>query len=179
LRRALLHRDRTDPGRRSRAAQQAARRRPVRVLYRIGSGFLMRATLKILAWILGGLFVVCVVLVGFIVLAANQDWGRRLIEATTAQFSGGNVVVAGISGHLPDDLRVAHAEVRDGQGAWIVADDLALQWSLARLRDKHLQIALARAGRVQLLRLPSPSERGAESSPLQGRIDVDRIEVNQ
>ena len=58
----------------------------------------MRATLKILAWILGGLFVVCVVLVGFIVLAANQDWGRRLIEATHKARAEGLSLTAQIAG---------------------------------------------------------------------------------
>ena len=64
----------------------------------------MRRTWKILAWTLGGLAVLAVVLAGFLVLAANMDWGRSLVEKAATQFSGGQIRVSGISGHFPDDL---------------------------------------------------------------------------
>ena len=40
-------------------------------------------------------------LIAFVMIVANMDWGRRLIEQATAQVSGGQVTVAGISGHFP------------------------------------------------------------------------------
>jgi len=140
----------------------------------------MRRTWKILAWTLGGLAVLAVVLVGFLVLAANMDWGRSLVEKAATQFSGGQIRVSGISGHFPDDLRLAHAEVRDAEGPWIIVDDVTLQWSPSRLTRKDLKVELLRAVRVQLLRLPPPSsESRKEPVELPGRIDVDRIEVNR
>ena len=139
----------------------------------------MRKALTILAWTGGVLVVSAVVLIGFLVVAANMDWGRRFIESAAGKLSGGQVVVSGLSGRFPDDLRLAHAEVRDGEGPWIIADDVTLQWSPSRLRNKDLKVEMVRAGHVQFLRLPPKSESSERKEPsqIQGRIDVDRLEV--
>ena len=35
----------------------------------------------------------------------------------------------GLHGRFPDRLRLQHLEVRDANGAWLLADDVALDWS--------------------------------------------------
>jgi translocation and assembly module TamB len=139
----------------------------------------MRRALRILAWVAGVVVVLPVVLIGVLYFAANMDWGRRFVEQAAGQALGGQVVVSGLSGHFPDDVRLAHAEVRDRDGPWLIADDLALQWSPSRLRQKDVKVEALRAGRVQLLRLPPRSEKSNEPFELQGRIDVDRLDVNR
>ena len=79
----------------------------------------MPRALKILAWAIGVLVVLPIVLIGLAIVVANMDWGRRLIEQATAHGSGGQVAVAGLSGRFPDDLHFTHAEVHDGEGAWM------------------------------------------------------------
>src|SRR5262249_62113727 len=112
-RRALLHRNRADPLRHRRSSEQGSERRPLRVLYRAGTGVLMRRTVKILAWTLGALIALPLLVVAFLFIAANADWGRRLVEHAIDGFSGGRVAVSGLRGHFPDDLSVARLELRD------------------------------------------------------------------
>src|SRR5436309_3424093 len=142
----------------------------------------MPRALKILAWAIGALVVLPIVLISLVIGVANMDWGRRLIEQATARGSGGQLVVAGLSGRFPDDLHLTHAEVRDADAVWMGVDDLTLQWSPSRLLHHDLHIGQLRAGRVQLLRLPPPStspKRSTGPFELPVRIDIDRVEVDQ
>ena len=142
----------------------------------------MARTIRILLSVTGVLMVLPVVLIMLVVLVANVDWGRRLLERTTAQLSGGQVVLTGVSGRFPDDLRVARVEFRDAQTLWLSADDVALQWSPSRLAGKLLQVQLLRAGRVELLRLPAsrPSrEETSEPLELPMRVDFTQVEINR
>jgi len=140
----------------------------------------MPKSAKIVAWTAGVLIVVPVVLIALIFVLANMDWGRRVLERTTAQLSGGQVVLTGVSGHFPDDLRIARAEVRDAASLWLTADDVTLQWSPAELTHKRLQIQLLRATQVQLLRLPSTErEERPEPFKLPMRVDVAQVDINR
>src|SRR5258706_664589 len=133
---------------------------------------------RIAAWVTGVLIVVPVVVIALVFVVANMDWGRRMIESTTAQLSRGRVVLTGVSGHFPDNPHIAHTEVRDGGTAWLTADDVTLQWSPAALAHEQLQIELLRAGQVQLLRLPTTSrDEGSTSSSLPVRVDLTRVEI--
>ena len=142
----------------------------------------MARAIRILVTAAGVLIVVPVMLITLVVVAANMDWGRRLIERTTAQLSGGQVMLTGVAGRFPDDLRVAHVELRDAETLWLSADDVALQWSPARLVRKQLQVAFLRAGRVELFRLPAPlPSREAASEPfeLPMRIDLAEFDIHE
>src|SRR5437762_25628 len=146
----------------------------------------MPRTVKILAWATGVLIVVPVVLVTLVYALANVDWGRRLVERSTAQLSGGRVVLTGVSGHFPDDLNVAHVEIHDAGSPWLSAEDVTLQWSPSELAHKRLEVQVLRAGYVQLLRLPAVSssrEEGSASSELPLRVDIaqagiDRLDID-
>ena len=140
-----------------------------------------RAT-RILAWSAGVLIVLPVVLITLVVAVANTDWGLRVLELTTARLSGGQVVLTGMSGRFPDDLRIAHIEVREGETIWLSADDVALQWSPSALAGKLLKVQLLRAGHVELLRLPvRPLAREETSRRLElpMRVDITRVEINR
>lgn len=142
----------------------------------------MGKAVKIVAWIAGVLIVVPVVLIALLYGLASVDWGRRLAEQAIAQLSGGQVVLTGVSGQFPDDLRIAHAELRDAGSPWLAADDVALRWSPFELVRERLEVALLRAGRVQLLRQPAPStSREATSAPakLPVRVDIARFEIDR
>jgi len=105
-----------------------------------------------------------------------------MVEVTIARLSSGQVMLTGVSGHFPDDLRIAHVEARDAESVWLSADDLALQWSPSGLVRKLLQVQLLRAGRVQLLRLPAPPtspKDKSESFKLPMRVDVAHVEIDK
>src|SRR5689334_22018915 len=138
----------------------------------------MRRALKIIGWIVGVVIVLPIVAAAIVMLVANVDWGRRLIEQTVARLSDDRVTMTGLSGHFPDDLHLAHAALRDREGAWIIVDDLTLRWLPSRLLRKNAQIDLLRAGRVHLLRLPvSTSPEHEKNLPV--RVDIDRFEVDR
>src|SRR5438045_7644845 len=140
----------------------------------------MSRTLKILAWTIGVLIVLPLLLITLVVTVANVDWGRRLAERMTAQLSGGNLVLTGVSGHFPDDLRIARVEVRDEETPWLNAEDITVQWSPARLTRKMLQVELLHAGRVELLRLPGRSPpREEREFRLPVRIDIAQLDVDR
>src|SRR5437762_2739135 len=140
----------------------------------------MSRTLKILAWTIGVLIVLPLLLITLVISVANIDWGRRLAEHMTAQFSGGNVVLTGLSGHFPDDVRIARVEVRDDEAPWLNAEDITVQWSPARLTGKVLQVELLHAGHVEVLRLPSRSPpREEREFRLPARIDIAQVDVER
>ena len=139
--------------------------------------------LRIVGWVLGVLILVPVFAVLAAILLLNLDPGRRLVERLAGQLTGGQVEIAGLSGRFPDALRLAHAEVHDSQGAWLVLDDVALNWSPLALLHKEAQVDLLTAARVQVPRLPvsqpAPANQPASSQPfsLPVRVSVHSIRI--
>ena len=137
---------------------------------------------RILLWVTGILVVLPAVLITLVVLVANVDWGRRLLELTATQLSGGQIVMTGVSGRFPDDLRIAHVEIHDAGTPWLSADDVALQWSPSSLARKLLRVQLLRAARVELWRAPAaaPSRAGiSEPFELPVQLDLTQVEINR
>ena len=143
----------------------------------------MRTVLRVLVWLLGVLVLVPVFAVLAAILLLNVDPGRRLVERLAGQLTGGQVVIAGLGGRFPDALRLAHAEVHDAQGAWLLLDDVALDWSPLALLHKEARVDLLTAGRVQVPRLPvsqpAPAGQPASSQPfsLPVRVSVEAIRI--
>lgn len=140
----------------------------------------MRRTIKIVAWTAGVLLVLPFVVLAIAITVANMDWGRRLVERTSAQLTGGHVMLTGLSGRFPEDLRIARVELHDDQGLWLSAQDIAVQWSPVRLWHKALHVERLHADRIELLRASAPSSRDKDRAfelPLQ--IDIDRFDVNR
>ncbi len=124
-----------------------------------------RGGLKILLRVMGVIVLLPIFLVIFVLLLANTDPGRRLIESQAKSLTGGLVVLTGLSGRFPDALRVAHAEIRDSQGAWLSIDDLALNWSPTALLHRVAAIDSLTAGRISVPRLAMPSTTPAPAKP--------------
>ena len=148
----------------------------------------MRRVLKILAWVLGALAALPVVVVGLVILLLNVDPGRRLAERLAGQVTGGEVQISGLSGRFPDALRLAHAELHDADGAWLLVDGVVLDWSPARLLSREARVDMLSAARVQVPRLPlsqpSSASRPSDSKPFSlpvrvavEKLHVDRVEV--
>ena len=148
----------------------------------------MRRVRKVVVWVLALLVVVPVLAVAAVLVGLNIGPGRVAAEQFVERLTGGQVVIVGLHGRFPDRLRVGHVEVRDGQGAWLLADGVALDWSPLALARRQALVDLVRAERVQVARLPAPgpaaSGATADSKPftlpvrvLARRIRVDRLEV--
>ena len=143
----------------------------------------MRA-LRILGWVLAVLLGLPLLLVLLVFGLLNTGFGRGQVERLTGQLTGGQVAIAGLGGRFPDALRLAHAEVRDAKGAWLILDGVTLDWSPTRLLGGEAKVDLLQAERLQVLRLsvavpaPNPPEP-ASSTPfnLPVRVSVAALHV--
>jgi len=125
------------------------------------------------------------VLCAALLLLANSDRGRRLIEHSTERLSHGQVSLQGLAGRFPDQLRLARLQLRDPQGLWLEAEDLQLTWSPWPLLQRRAQVDLLQVRRIALARAPAyPAPTPPSNSNgiwLRGlraeRIDVERLEL--
>jgi translocation and assembly module TamB len=127
-----------------------------------------RRGVKILLWLAGIIVLLPIFLVCLVLLLANTGPGQRLIEGQVNSLTGGMVVLRGLSGRFPDSLRLAHAEIRDSQGAWISIDHLALDWSPSALAGGTAAIDSLTAERVSVPRLAVPAATPAPAKPASG-----------
>ncbi|MBV8913119.1 MAG: hypothetical protein JOZ05_08800, partial [Acetobacteraceae bacterium] len=133
-------------------------------------------------------------LLGTLLLLTGLGWGgpasaldipspSRLFEGLIAKATGGSVVVQGVSG-WPNALHFDHLELRDNQGAWLLADDVTLDWHPYLLVRKRASIELLEAARVQLPRMRAaqptqPAQGNAESSSLPVSVQIRQIHVHR
>jgi translocation and assembly module TamB len=145
----------------------------------------MRRVLRAALWVLGLLLLLPVVAVAAVVLALNIGPGRIAAEQLIGRVTGGTVVLEGLSGRFPDALRLHHLEVRDSAGAWLLADDVVLDWSPTRLLRRTASIDRLEAARVQMPRMPAASTAApaptTESQPftLPVRVTAQHIHVGR
>src|SRR5215469_2895645 len=147
----------------------------------------MRRLVKIALVVLG--LIIGLPLLGVVVLliGANTDPGRRLIERTAAKLSHGTVTFEGVSGQFPEALRVERITVSDAQGAWLTIEQMRLDWSPSRLLHGEAKVDVLAAARVAVARLPvsSPAPAAGGASPSGGStalpvsVAVDGIEVDR
>lgn len=146
------------------------------------SGLLRQA-----GWVVGGILAVgllLVLLAGGGLFGANTDAGRAFLARTAAGLSGGQIRLGGITGHFPDDFRIAHVELTDADGVWLGIDDLALAWSPRRLLAGEVAVRNLTAARIAVARLPTASSGGSGNGslalPLRVRLErlkIDRIDL--
>jgi translocation and assembly module TamB len=120
--------------------------------------------LRIAGWVAAALIGVPLVLILLVFVLLNTGFGRGQVERLVGQLTGGQVVVSGLSGRFPDALRLAHAEVRDTKGAWLLLDGVALDWSPTRLLHREARVDVLLAQHIQMLRLPVPAPASASPS---------------
>ena len=141
----------------------------------------MRLVVKIALWIVAAVIALPVLVVTGVLIFANTVAGQRLIEQKAGSLTGGMVEIAGFSGRFPDDVHIGHLEVRDRDGAWVTADNLALDWSPTALLGLTARINSISADALTVARLPLPSTAPTSSSgapfKLPISVDVRRLAV--
>ncbi|HEX2788956.1 MAG TPA: translocation/assembly module TamB domain-containing protein [Steroidobacteraceae bacterium] len=129
-----------------------------------------------------GLLLLPVVLCTAVLVFANTDRGRRLIESSTARLTHGGVVLQGLAGRFPDQLRLARLQLSDPQGQWLEADELQLNWWPLPLIRRHARVDLLQAARVHIERAPDYPARNPPS-PSSGlwlrRLRVDKLDIQR
>jgi translocation and assembly module TamB len=137
-----------------------------------------RILIMVAAVLLGLPLVLCTA----VLVLANTDYGRRLIESSTTRLTDGGVVLQGLAGRFPDRLRLARLELRDPQGLWLQADDLQLNWWLLPLVRKHARVDLLQASRVHIERAPAYPARNPprpSSGQWLHRLRVDKLDIQR
>ncbi len=146
----------------------------------------MRRFLKVCLWIVAALIALPLLLVVAVLVLANVDPGRRLIEREARSLTGGMVTIEGLGGRFPDALRVRHLAVADAQGVYASADDVALDWSPLSLLGRSASIQSLTASGAAFLRLPvappapatgKPAPAPAKPFHLPVRVTVEHLAV--
>lgn len=119
---------------------------------------------RILAVVGGSLFG----LLALLFAALQTAPGQRAVAAMASRAAG--VEIVGLEGFFPTDLRVARLAVRDRDGPWLTAENVALHWSFASLFSGRLIVETVSAERVAILRAPLPDngEASADDSGVPG-----------
>jgi translocation and assembly module TamB len=146
----------------------------------------MPRALKILGWTLGVVIALPALLVAGVLAFVNTAPGQRLIERELPRLTAGTLALHGLSGRIPDRLRVAQLQLRDGHGAWLTLDGVTLDWSPLRLLQGVASVQSLSAARIDLPRLPasqpgvSPPAQGSGSGfTLPVRVVLDRLHVGR
>ena len=140
---------------------------------------------RILIIIAAVLVALPIVLCAALLVLGNTDSGRRLIEHSTDRLTSGGVLLQGLSGRFPDQLRLARLQLRDPQGLWLEADDIQLDWSPLPMIRRHLSATLLQAARVAIERAPAYTSHTPPSDTIDfwlralkvERFDVERFEL--
>src|SRR5678815_4722362 len=79
-------------------------------------------------------------------LLSNTDFGRTTIASLIANVTRGRVVIQGLSGRIPNHLRVQHFALSDVYGVWLTLDDVTLDWNPLPLLWNRFAISRVEAG---------------------------------
>ncbi len=125
-------------------------------------------------WFLVVIVVLPLLLIGLL----NTDPGRRLVEAAVQKLTGGTLVLAGLSGRFPDQLRAATLELRDSTGPWLTAEDVTLDWAPTRLLAHEAHLTRLAAAKLTIARLPASTSSDSDTT-LPVRVVLDAVSVAQ
>jgi translocation and assembly module TamB len=134
----------------------------------------VRRSLKIVAWIAGGLALLLTLVIGTVLILGNTSVGRVQIEKLVARLTGGNVQLSGLAGSFPSHLTLAELKLKDAAGVWLTAKKIELDWTPWAYLEGRLQIDRLQVADVDMERLPQ-----ASSTPSQGEVSIPRIDVAQ
>ncbi len=140
----------------------------------------MRRALKITAWTLAALALLLVVLVAAVLVTANTDGGRRLIERLTARFTEGQVQLAQLAGPFPAALDLGRLQLSDDHGVWLTAEHISLRWSPLALLARHIDVQSLSVARLDIERAPviKPKKKPSTSHFNLPRSDLAHLSID-
>lgn len=136
----------------------------------------MRRSAKVLAWTLGGLLGLLVFVIAAVLVGANVQPGRDLIERMVPKLTGGDVRLQGLGGFFPSALSAARVELRDREGTWLVVDRFVLDWSPWRLLLGEAYIDRLAAAGIDMRRRRIPSSKSSSFS-LPVQVSLQSLQV--
>ncbi|RWB63367.1 MAG: translocation/assembly module TamB [Mesorhizobium sp.] len=142
----------------------------------------MKIFWRILRIFIYTLLLLLVVAIGALVVLTGTEGGRQNLAGLISKMASSEdrkVTVAGIEGIWSGALRVDHVVLEDRAGPWMVARNVALDWSPTALLSRNFNADRFAAERIELARLPQPSQQPSQggSSSLPVSIDVKQIDL--
>ncbi len=116
---------------------------------------LARRLLRWTAWTLGGLLLLLGALVGFLETGLGKRTLAGLIE-DLASTPDQQLKVTDLGGSLFGRVTLGGVTLSDGEGAWLTATGVTLDWSPTALLSGELKVELLRVEDLALLRAPPP-----------------------
>ena len=139
----------------------------------------MRRSLKIAAWLAGGLALLLMLAIATVLIVGNTSAGRVQIEKLVARLTNGNVRLSGLAGSFPSHLTLEELELSDAAGIWLTARKIELDWTPWGYLEDRLQIDRLQVASVDMERLPqSSSATSSHGEPSIPRIDVAQASLN-
>jgi len=135
----------------------------------------VRRPLKILAWTVGGLALLAMLVIGTVLIVGNTSAGRVQIEKLVARLTGGNVQLSGLAGSFPSHLTLEDLQLRDAAGVWLTANKIELDWTPWSYLEGRLQIDRLQVASIDMERLPQSSS----TTTSHGEVSIPRIDVTQ
>ncbi len=124
----------------------------------------MRLLARVLLGLLLLLIGVPVLSIVALFIALNTGGGRNFVVAEVNHFGAGEIRVAGLGGHFPADLKLAHVAILDREGTWASGDGLELRWRPAALLRRDVQVMSLTAEAVSVTRQPAPAKPSKPSN---------------
>lgn len=130
------------------------------------------------------LLVVLAAAIGALVVLTKTERGRANLAnmvSSLASTPDRKVTVSGLDGIWSGALRVDHVVLEDREGAWLVAREVAVDWSPLALLSRNFSADRIGVGRIELARLPvastTPSQSSSGATTLPVSLDIKRIEI--
>jgi translocation and assembly module TamB len=121
-------------------------------------------------WLAGALLLFALVLAGLM----RTGPGHEAVTWLVSKATGGEVVIAGLDGALPNHLRARRILLRDADGVWLQADNVSLEWSALPALANHIVIHKVSATKISISRRPRNAQK---SSGTTSRIDIDLLSL--
>ncbi|WP_245525519.1 translocation/assembly module TamB domain-containing protein [Mesorhizobium sp. M00.F.Ca.ET.216.01.1.1] len=144
----------------------------------------MKMLKRILRIVLYTLLIVMAATAGALVVLTKTERGRDNlagIVSTMASTPDRKVTVSGIDGIWSGALRLDQVVLEDREGAWLVARNVAVDWSPLALLWKSFSADRIATDRIELARLPvartQPSQGGTTTLPVS--IDIKQIDLSE
>lgn len=125
----------------------------------------MRRVAKWLGWIVALLIGVPILVVIFVLVAANTGPGRHAIETLVPRVTGHTVRITGFAGRFPDVIRIARVELLDPQGVYATVEDFVFEWSPLQLLHWHIDVDRIAASYIDVKRMPGGNSSGSTGVP--------------
>jgi translocation and assembly module TamB len=99
-----------------------------------------------------------------LVIALNTETGRDFAATQINKHTGGNIVISGLGGHFPADLKLAAVTMADANGIWLTGSNLELRWQPKALLQHTIHITALTADSLNVTRAPISTTTSKKSS---------------